>query len=372
MHSVRNFLSTDSGWTEISASSSAEMNCSDDFVFLYELGADGTSATAENKALSIIYTDAAVQAFEMFNTDQPFTELNNVYSINHNPNEIVEVEDALYQALEQVQSSGDRKMYLGPVYAVYDDIFSCQDDSQTVDFDPYQNEEMALYYSEIAAFAGNPEEIDLELLGDGQVRLNVSKEYLAYAEENGITNFIDFFWMENAFIVDYIADTLIEKGYTNGSISSYDGFMRNLDDRGESYSFAIYNRVGNEIEQSAIFQYSGQKSIVYLRNYMMSEKDLLHYYEMDNGEIRTAYLDIADGLCKSARNDLVTYSDSLGCAEVLLQTSPVFIAENWDEDAVNALAHKGIYTIYVDGGKLVYNEDGLSETEQDGTVYLEK
>lgn len=372
VHAVRMFFSTDAGWTEVSANSASEINCSEDFVFLYELGAGDISATAENKALSIIYTDAAVKAFEMFNTDQAFTDLDNMYSINHNPNEVVKVEDALYQALELVQTYGDRKIYLGPVYAAYDDMFFCQNDSETIDFDPYQNEETAAYYAEIASYACDPEAVNVELLGDNQVRLDVSEEYLAYAEENGITNFIDFFWMKNAFIADYIADVLVEQGYTRGCISSYDGFVRNLDDRGESYSFGIYNRIGNEVDQAAIMEYSGQRSIVYLRNYMMSEKDMEHYYELGNGEIRTSYLDIADGLCKSSRNDLVSYSDRLGCAEIMLQISPIFISESWNAEAVNILTQNGIYSIYVDGGKLVYNEDGLSETEQDGTVYLRK
>lgn len=372
VHAVRMFFSTDAGWTEVSANSASEINCSEDFVFLYELGAGDISATAENKALSIIYTDAAVKAFEMFNTDQAFTDLDNMYSINHNPNEVVEVEDALYQALELVQTYGDRKIYLGPVYAAYDDMFFCQNDSETIDFDPYQNEETAAYYAEIASYACDPEAVNVELLGDNQVRLDVSEEYLAYAEENGITNFIDFFWMKNAFIADYIADVLVEQGYTRGCISSYDGFVRNLDDRGESYSFGIYNRIGNEVDQAAIMEYSGQRSIVYLRNYMMSEKDMEHYYELGNGEIRTSYLDIADGLCKSSRNDLVSYSDRLGCAEIMLQISPIFISESWNAEAVNALAQNGIYSIYVEDGGLNYNEDGLAESEEDGTIYLKQ
>lgn len=372
VHAVRMFFSTDAGWTEVSANSASEINCSEDFVFLYELGAGDISATAENKALSIIYTDAAVKAFEMFNTDQAFTDLDNMYSINHNPNEVVEVEDALYQALELVQTYGDRKIYLGPVYAAYDDMFFCQNDSETIDFDPYQNEETAAYYAEIASYACDPEAVNVELLGDNQVRLDVSEEYLAYAEENGITNFIDFFWMKNAFIADYIADVLVEQGYTRGCISSYDGFVRNLDDRGESYSFGIYNRIGNEVDQAAIMEYSGQRSIVYLRNYMMSEKDMEHYYELGNGEIRTSYLDIADGLCKSSRNDLVSYSDRLGCAEIMLQISPIFISESWNAEAVNALVQNGIYSIYVEDGGLIYNEDGLAESEEDGTIYLKQ
>ena len=59
--------------------------------------------------------------------------------------------------------------------------------------------------------------------------MSVSDDYLAFAEKNFISDFIDFSWMKNAFITDYVADVMIDNGYTLGSLTSYDGFTRNLD-----------------------------------------------------------------------------------------------------------------------------------------------
>lgn len=61
--------------------------------------------------------------------------------------------------------------------------FFCEDDSQTVDYDPYQNSEIAAYYAEIAAYAGDKDSVEIKFLGDDQVCLFVSEEYLAFAEE---------------------------------------------------------------------------------------------------------------------------------------------------------------------------------------------
>lgn len=71
--------------------------------------------------------------------------------------------------------------------------------------------------------------MNVELLGGNQVKLSVSDDYLAFAEKNFISDFIDFSWMKNAFITDYVADVMIDNGYTLGSLTSYDGFTRNLD-----------------------------------------------------------------------------------------------------------------------------------------------
>ncbi len=371
-YALINFLQPNTGWSEITANAvSDEISCSEDFVFLYELGEGESSAMAENKMVKNLYTETAISAYKIFDTDYTYDDVNNICLINRSPNEIVTVDPELYAALELVSKSRDREIYLGPSYEYYDNIFYCEDDSRIIEFDSYEDADAAAYYAEIEAFALDPEAVDIELLGDDKVRLFVSEEYLAFAEENGIKNFIDFYWMKNAFIIDYLADTLAGYGYTHGCITSYDGFVRNLDDRDVTYSFAIYSRSGDDIYQPAILEYSGEKSIVYLRNYMMSDKDLIHYYELANGQIRTPYLDY-DGYCKSAVNDLVAYSDRLSCAEIALRISPLYIADALDGAQLDSLADEGIYFIYTDQGKLIYDEPGLKEVTADGEVYLTK
>lgn len=57
MYALNGLMSNDSGWTNIEASSSAEINCGDDFIFQYYVGAAGVNATAEKSA------DAALHRF---------------------------------------------------------------------------------------------------------------------------------------------------------------------------------------------------------------------------------------------------------------------------------------------------------------------
>ena len=42
---------------------------------------------------------------------------------------------------------------------------------ETVDFDPYQNEEMAAYFAEISAFAQDEHAVRVELLGENRIKL---------------------------------------------------------------------------------------------------------------------------------------------------------------------------------------------------------
>lgn len=355
-------LNGNSGWTEIKADSASELNCSEDFVFLYELGAGDTSATAENKAIRILYTDAVEKAYQLFNNDQSFDGVNNVYYINQHPNEVIEVDPVLYNAFSLVEQYGERRIYLGPVYEVYDNIFYCTEDSQTADYDPEQNDDISEFCEQVAEYAGTEECIGIELLGENKLKLVISPEYKQYLDAEGVTEYVDFFWMKNAFIVDYLADVMVDAGYIHGSISSHDGFVRNLDDREIGYSFNLFDGVDNTVYEAGSMNYTGAISLVSLRNYPLNAIDSKYYYEFQDGEIRTAYLDMTDARCKSSRNNLVTYSRTEGCAEVLLQTIPLYVTDEWNADAVAELAERDVHSIYSEDYTFYYNDSDITIT----------
>lgn len=360
---VGTFFSVEPGWHEIEADSAGETNCGSEFVFMYYLGGSGVDATAENKALKIVYTDACEMAHKLFHNKEMFEGVNNVYYINQHPNEVIEVDRGLYQAFEVLKQYDNRNIYMAPVYSQYDEIFYCEDDSQLVNYDPRLSEDVAAEYIQIADFANNPEMVDIKLLGDNKLQLYVSEEYLAYAKENYITDFIDFFWMKNAFVVDYLVETMIEKGYTHGTLTSYDGFSRTLDTSENSYSFNIYDCVDLTIYQAGVMQYKGANSLVYFRDYMMSDMDRRHYYVLSSGEVRTSYVDVTDGFSKEATDSFYVYCKDMSCAEILMQAVNVYVAEELSEEAVAELKEAGIYSIYCEDSTIKYNEPGLVLTD---------
>ena len=322
-------LSSGDGWNEITTNSQAEINCGEQFIFEYCLGQSGVSATAEAKALKMIYTEACTEAYNYFNIDESFLETKNyvnVRDINDHPNEELTVPDALYQAFSLLKESGNRLIYLGPVYSYYENIFSAPSLEDTIEFDPLKNPEIAAYYKEIADFAGSPAMIDIVLLGDNKICLKVSEEYLSYAKKEGITDFIDFNWMKNAFITDYLADTMIKNGYSYGSISSFDGFSRCLDDHADrSYQFNLYDLFKNTVYHAATLSYSGRYAISYLRSYPMNAQDRFHYLEMEDGSFRQIYLSVKDGKPSCQMDNLVSLKKDGSCAEVLLSQIPLFM-----------------------------------------------
>ena len=372
-YSLISFLTVDAGWTTIETDSS-KADCSDALIFQYCLGKGELSATAEHKAVSALYTETAVKAYQLFHVSQGFDGVKNLYYINQHPNEELVVDEVLYQAFLTIEKYENRAVYLAPVYAQYSNLFSCNDDAETSSFDPCQNTETAAYFAEIISFARDKNAIDIKLLGDNRIELFVSDAYLNYAAENGLSEFIDFYWMANAFIVDYIADTMKANGFVRGSISSYDGFVRNLDDvSGSMYAFNLFNRDGKSVHQAGTMQYNTAMSIIFLRDYPINNLDGQHYYEFRNGEIRTAYIDVTDGYCKNAVSNMVSYSHDSSCADILLQVMPIYLGDSFDDEKLTVLAQVEIFSIYCEKNTILYNEPSLTIIElydKDGKKYV--
>lgn len=365
-------MTPESGWRAMEASTSQGPNCGGELVFLYELGAGGASPAAENRAISALYSDACRTLFQLFHTVESFEGVTNLRDLSLHPNETLTVDGMLYRALETVQRSGNRTIYLGPVYARYGDLFFCQDDAQLTDFDPRISGDVAREYETLAAWARDRSAIDLRMLGDNQVCLYVSEDYLAFARREGVERFLDFGWLKNAFVVDALAELMIENGFTHGTISSYDGFQRNLDSRETDYSLSVLDYVDGVVCPAAVLNYRGPRSVVCLQDYAMDDLDWQRIYRLENGETRTTYLSPEDGLCRSAAHSLIAYSDQMGCGEIALGLAPVYVAEELEPGALDGLAREGIQSIYCRDRVIYATEPGVTLTklyEGDGVRY---
>lgn len=350
------------GWQKVEISAN-EMNCSSEFTLQYCFGQGELSAAEEYRSVSLLYSQACEEGYRYFYRDGEFA------GINAAPNQPVTVPDALYQALELIQTHGSRYIYLAPVYVEYNRVFLCENEAEAAVYDPARDPELAQWLAELAAFCADPSMINLELLGDNTVRLYVSEQYLDFSRAHEITEFLDFGWLRNAFIADHIADILLDAGYTRGYVASYDGFTRNLDSG--SYRINVFDRRDNQVNLPGTVSYQGPASVVYLRDYPMSAADRWHYFAFSDGSIVTAMADPADGLNKSALSDLLAYSYTEGCSEVVLRTAPVYIKDTKENQELTALAADGIYTVWCDENILCYTQEGLevSLADPEDTLY---
>lgn len=363
VYGFMNFLRGDSGWREISVKAGSELNCSEDFTLKYNVGAGGVSAGGEAKALSLIYTDAAVKGYRLFNIDESFDDVTNLYDINQHPNEVMTVDPVLYDALKKVSDANCREIYLGPLYASLENLCMSNDDAVAAQFDPEKDDDAAEEAAAVAAFAQNPDDISMEFPGENQVCLHVSDAYQAYAAEMGYTAYLDFFWMKNAFLIDYLADTIRGEGYQLGIISSKDGFVRCLDETGEKeYQYPLYHLSGNEIQSHGTMTYEGPKSIVFFHAYQAGSPDTYRYYQYQDKTMRTPYLSASDGKDHTAASELLVYSGEYGCADTLLAALSDYQAESLSGESLKTLASQKIYSVWFENNEIQTTDGKFSVT----------
>ena len=135
-YGIGTLTNVETGWYVIEATSASEMNCAQDFVFRYDLGHSGIGAAAENKALSMLYTEATEKAYQIFNARENSLPYNNIYFLNRNINKPVQVDAALYNAFALSEETGSRYMYLGPAFQEYHSLFFCTEEWETEGYDP--------------------------------------------------------------------------------------------------------------------------------------------------------------------------------------------------------------------------------------------
>lgn len=289
----------------------------------------------EQKTLPVVYTQAADRAYQIFSGGL-YEGIRGLGYLNDHPDETVTVEPELYRALEILENSGSRYLYFAPVYERYRGIYSCQEDSETEYFDPALSREMAAYLDQVRAFAGDPSAVQVTLLGENQVKLTVSQAYREFFLDKELEDYLDFFWLRNAFTVDAVADALAEAGYTGGTLSSFEGFARVL---GEGdYTLTLYTRRGDAIAQAALLDYTGPKSIVTFRDFPLGPMDRAYYYVRSDGTVRTPYIGEADSLCHGAASSLAAFDRERSCGELALALLPIYTADTLDEDALTGLS----------------------------------
>ncbi len=340
---VNRSLSKRGGWTVIEIQG-VSSGCAAELNFRYNL--DASKATSDYRELSILYTELTGKADKVFN---------GLSDINSHPGEPVKVDSALYSALETIESCHSRIMYLAPIYEVYSGIFSSVEDREASDYDPLNNTSLKAQFAEIADYAKDPKSVNLDLLGDNNVCLIISDEYMQYASNNGISQFISFMWLKNAFIIDFIVENLTEKGFTNAIISSYDGYGCNSSLNEDSITTNIYDSSYGLVAQML---YKSPMSYAAFRSYSLSPGENDYYYEYSNGAIRSPYLSAEDGLPANSIDDLFLFSQTSGCASLALSGYSVFVSESFKPSIIDTKDISFIYclenTIYCNDSAVVF------------------
>lgn len=325
-------LRTEPGWQTIPVSKTVT-TAGDEFVFRYNLGGSGKKPAEDWTSLTEKYPKLLDHSYQIFSLEA-VEGIGNLAVLNQHPNESVQIEPELYHALQLLEDNACRYLYYAPVYEQYRGLFGCENDYDADQFDPASNAEVNEYVVQAIAYAANPDSIHIELLENQSARLVVSADYLTFAEENEITHFLDFFFWKNAFVIDCVADQLIQDGYTAGIISCEEGFNRPLGE-GE-FTIPLFAIKDNAVTQAQELSYRDATAVISLYDFPIAAKQMKYYFTRQDGSIRNPFIDVDNGLYKSKGQGLVVYSGEMGCSELIMNVWQSFMDGSQDYQDLKA------------------------------------
>ena len=350
---------SEKGWQKVTIDIGTEESSYYDFTLMYEFGKGEKSAKRERRELSETYGNLTRKAFILFDRSKEYDGFSNLCTVNRHPNETVTVASDLYKAFEKFASYNDsRILYLGALTEHVEALVSSDSAEALSEYDPYTNESVREFFNKTAGFAMDRDAVQLELCGDNRVILHVSDDYLTFAGENGIVNFIDFGWTKNAVICDYLADTLIGKGFNNGILTSYDGFTRNFCASEKAFDYALVFFEDGEPRTSGAMNYQGKKNFVWFHDYPMHTFDGMgRVLMLQDGNKRHTYLG-TDGLPHSALSELLAWSEADSCTDIALSMAKYYITDHYSGDDLRAGAGaKGISVLTAEEAGLLHTND---------------
>lgn len=354
-YGIMGLVNGDAGWNEIEVTGSDSDTSAMDFVFKYDV--PRSFAGSEKSRITNAYNNAARRAYRILSSEKTYEGVTNLHDVNENVNREIEIEPELYELLLLFEKYGRRDCFLAPVFSQYEGIFRSFDDDEAALFDPFLNEEAAAFVDEVAGYARDESKISLSFLGNNRVVLNVSDDYLEFAERNGIDILIDLYWMRNAFAADLIRSSMVDAGYTDGYLVSIDGFSVFLGETGEEkYSTVLRKREGTVVSDECVLLFSGPVAIVRYSDYTLFNGLNDYYYVYESGDIRNAYIDIDTGRSRCSVSEMIVFSNELGCGELLLKTVSGYISDK----VIGTGGADGYGYAYVaeDGQPVFCEEDG--------------
>ena len=159
--------------------------------------------------------------------------------------------------------------------------------------------------------------------------------------------------MTNAFIIDYLAQTLIAQNLTEGYIVSADGYTRNLDSA-HTFSFNIFDRVEELVFPAAVMEYRGPVSMVFLKDFPTANSDV--NYRGREDRFLHLFVDPVDGICRTSVENLVSYSYDKECVDVALAMLPSFVGSDFS-------VPEDVFSVWCEDELICYNDSAVSFSE---------
>jgi hypothetical protein len=195
-------------------------------------------------------------------------------------------------------------------------------------------------------------DISIDFLNDYNIKLNVSDNYLNILDELSVNDILDFSYLRNAFILDYVSTQLISDGFKYGNIQSYDGYYINLDDT-YNYKYDVYDIIDKKLISTCYVDFMGKYNIVNYRNFAINNMDY-NRFRLEDDKLTSLYINPNDGKNYESIKNLTSYSKTKSLVDIVLETKDIYINNNFNENNIS------IESIWLKDRSINYNDKNLT------------
>lgn len=248
----------DEGYQTVTAETDNEaVAYTDGVVFKYYMTGRSGAIKSQLKELTTVYSGVMKRAYKFLDAVNEYQGYSNLATINTavsggSSGDIAvspELYDILKRAYEYTLEGRGYNMFAGELYAYWNSILSLDEPEA---FDPAADADEAQRLERLTKATSDLTNFNLEFVDDTQciVRLSVSRDYLALLDDlevpvnmtDGSYMILDLNLLRDAFLMEWVANELNSRQYTDGYLESSSGLMVSLagHERGEycEYDFS--------------------------------------------------------------------------------------------------------------------------------------
>lgn len=260
-----------------------------DFEFRYYLEGTSNEIKQALKELQSVYSPTLCRYYKLLDSEHEYTGYSNLATLNAHIGEDVcvnaELLEILKDAYAKTLEAQGFNMFAGAYYKHWDSILMLE---EPMDFDPLVNADEAHRLETLADMTSDLSHFAFRVVDEakGTVRIDVDDEYMAMLrEQEESTAIVDMNLLREAYILDGVADSLTDKGYTQGYLGSAHGVIVSLPES-VGGQYVLYGYDGDAITIDGTIDKQPGSAYCTFRNFAVSAEELRYYDIRVGGRIR--------------------------------------------------------------------------------------
>ena len=353
------------GMEIVSVNEDSKYRAGTGITFKYYVNGNGRDTDVKINQIANVYSRVMKDAYRLTEDTLTFDDMTSIGYLNAHMGEEIGVDPRLYATLQEVQGKKAEygfSPFQGPLRNLWGNILRYRDASLKKAYDPEYNAAHAEYIASYLALLQDESNFTLTFLENNKVKFNVSAAVAKWIDDYDYAGpILTLGHLRNAYRVEMTRKAVLEAGYTEGVITSDDGFVLSLGGlKGLAYGLYGFKPLENA-EVIGSYGVDYDECACYVANAPLTAGDPTAYkitLKDDRLVLRNMTLDPATGYGATYLSSALLHGSNGRLVETVASAYRIARSGNAAElnTVIASLSRKPIYTIH----------------QEDGTVHLPK